>query len=129
MENLVTKRLKFLEETLEYYKTHTRAIKSRNKENGSTICTYIPTEGNEGCAIGRHLSDVLKSHLNEANNPVSYNSVFDVLPDSLKELGQPFLIHVQTLHDTNDYWENTPDANLLNTKGNSYYSHIKKQYC
>lgn len=104
----------FLIDTLEYYSVDP----TRRCATIDGKCYYSPkntiTTG-DGCAIGRHLPDMLKESLDVAShgNPITVYSLFtnvdhshflkDV-PDILKSLDVEFLFRIQVLHDYNSNW-------------------------
>lgn len=97
-----TKQLALLEETVNHYNSKNRAA--------NTSCVYSPIpDVSEGCAIGRKIKDKqlcadLDAH-KHGGYGVSNQSVFNVLPDELKELGMNFLHDLQRLHDEPAYWD------------------------
>lgn len=114
-------KLKFLNDTIEYYKTNTRGIKKISES--TVICSY-----ENGCAIGRHLDVELSKLLDkESNTSISISNVFRQLPDELKNYGKDFLLSVQELHDFNTNWIlNKEGGNDLTEVGKERYENILK---
>ncbi len=88
--------LEFAQDMINYY--------WGNKErlcNMKGTCSYTPiSDKTEGCAIGRHLNKKLQILLdNQSFTGVSNKHIFDKLPKWMKNLGKPFLIKCQDLHD------------------------------
>lgn len=84
---------------------------NRNSKNRSTniggSCIY---SGEIGCGVGRLIEDKdLCARLdNDVASGVCLTSVFEQLPENVRELGQEFLRDLQRLHDLEYHW---------NTKG------------
>jgi hypothetical protein len=86
--------------TIRYYHTDGNPRGVRN--NG---CSYITLDGH-CCAIGRELS-VNKAHIfEELNGRITQDYLFSKLPIRLQRLGSDYLGHIQSLHDTFQYWKN-----------------------
>jgi hypothetical protein len=98
METELQKRQKeVVLDALKHYNLHNRGIR-----NG--YCSY-----GAGCAVGRRLNQELADKLDllpGAPYNVSCFEVFELLPESEKELGAHFLLSLQTLHDDAMYWDN-----------------------
>ena len=113
------KRLKFLNETIEFYNLANRAMGS---DGG---CCYSPIGNSPGCAIGRHLiKDLSRSLDDHLEKSVGYDHIFDRLPDELKELGKYFLTDIQNLHDREINW----DENGLSAIGVKKVRDLKMLY-
>lgn len=98
---LQQKQLAFLEDTIKHYNLNNRS------SNDGGQCTYLPFHDKTlGCAIGRHIEDKeLCKKLDSLRCPgVSSVDTFDLLPDNLKELSRLFLVHIQSLHDGFENW-------------------------
>lgn len=93
MKTIKQKQLAFLKEMISFYNDNNRGLDACGN------CSYLG-----GCAIGRHIADKeLCGKLDGlAANTVS--SVFEEIPDNLKELGKTFLTRIQRLHDTEINW-------------------------
>jgi hypothetical protein len=114
-------RLKVLNDTAKYYNSS-----KRNLATNETTCKYYPQHKNtEGCAIGRLISKKLAKALDLRNFSVNVDSVFRLLPTKLKKLGQPFLSDLQSLHDSESYW----DDKGLTDLGKEKVKHMKVVYC
>lgn len=120
------KRLALLEETAAHYN-------SDNRCESGTSCVYSPTtvglEGKtEGCAIGRKLPkelaikfDEISKNNDDMGGVISHHSLFDLLPNELKDLGADFLTDLQQLHDLTWNW----DATGLSSSGLEDVNNIK----
>lgn len=112
MEALYLKRTKFLEDFLEYYQGHAKT--RRNIYNNRGRWTPIPTS--KGCAISRYLPLELSKFIDSQGlNSVNHDLVFNLLPNEIKELGQDFLLSMQVLHDTDEFW----DGDILSIRGHA----------
>lgn len=102
-QTLEQKRLAVLEDTISYFNLSTR---NTNKHG---TCKYLSKHTKtQGCAIGRLIAD--KELCEELDNlgeivcGVGHDNVFNRLPSNLKELGKPFLLELQLLHDNPYFW-------------------------
>lgn len=131
MKTIEEQRLALLEETVEYYRTHNRATVLKADGTSGVLCSYVATEGNEGCAIGRKISPELRAKLQEKNNTIDDDNTFLALPSELQELGRSFLTALQSLHDGGELWHKKlgENGNELSEKGNARYNQIKINYC
>jgi hypothetical protein len=116
MKTLKEKQLEFLEETINHFNSENRGY---NEYKG--MCTY-----SDGCAIGRKLSKELCKTLDkcEGITGVSCKSIFNELPQELRELKQDFLEHIQSLHDHGPYWNKLGLSDI----GKNKVNYIKKQF-
>lgn len=98
----------FLLDALEYYCQDPEKRRCTGKHD----CFYAPiTLDTQGCMIGRKLPLELAKRLDglkesDLGTGILNNDVFNLLPNSLKELDQEFLYQCQQLHDMNYYWNN-----------------------
>lgn len=113
------KRLDFLNEMISYYSEDT----SRRSISEESFCRYRTDDG-KMCAIGRHIA---KSKYSEKIEDLTVNSyqVFCLLPKRVKILGKHFLNHVQSLHDTDKFW----DKKGVTEVGYLRINLIKELYC
>lgn len=113
------KRLDFLNETVSYYSEDI----SRRSISNSFSCEYLTDDG-KMCAIGRHIP---KNKYNKSIENLTVNSdeVFSLLPKRIKNLGQFFLCHIQTLHDSDECW----DENGITETGYEKINNIKLEFC
>ncbi len=122
MEDIKQKRLAFLDDTAGFYNSNNRCVTDAGG------CRYY-LKGKSGCAIGRHIEDKKLCQEFDSNfefmTGVSDESIFEKLPDDLKELGVGFLAQIQILHDIRSNW----DENGLSEMGNQKYESIKNEYC
>lgn len=104
MEDLKTERLKFLQETIEFFNLTNRCV---GPDNGNNGCLYFK-EGTEGCAIGRKIEDKELCKIFDAypNGAPVGGKVFALLPLELQKYGPDFLDHIQNLHDDERNWDN-----------------------
>lgn len=118
--NIIARRREILEDTIQHFNSNNRSVVNNNRR-----CLY---SGN-GCAIGRLIKDkelcLTLDDLNGGWSDTSVVSVWPLLPDELKELGQKFLVSLQTLHDIEEYW----DINGLSVSGHLKHLDIAKHYC
>lgn len=118
METLKDKQLKVLNDTANYFNLNNRSVIEVGR------CKYH-IDGKQGCAIGRLIEDIeLKKELDLLpNTGVNDNTVFNKLPDNIKELGQPFLTDLQRLHDNVNNW----DEKGLSVGGYWWFTKIKNE--
>ncbi len=117
---LKDKQLKVLNDTIKAYNVNTLCI----HETGG--CKYY-IEGKQGCAVGRLIDDIeLRKKLdrNHEGGETDVSSVFELLPDNVKELGVEFLTDLQALHDTKALW----DDKGLNVHGKDRVGQIKRNH-
>lgn len=114
----------FLNATIEYYGKDPSKFRCLDDYLG---CRYRPIENTEtkGCAIGRYLNCDTQISLDAigAIDDVYLDSKENLLPEWMRDLGENFLMDVQTLHDTNAYWNDSG----LSSKGKDWANHIKKR--
>lgn len=115
-------REQFLLDTIKYYSEDTsRRCVSEGK------CTYSPetlNKNSEGCAIGRWLDEELQLELDALGIvPVQNEKVFDKLPKWMQGMGIYFLQHVQDLHDSSIYWDESGLSQLGKNKVNEMIEH------
>lgn len=124
MKTIEQKRMELLQETADHYNRHNRC-------SANNSCCYSPKtiglEGiSEGCAIGRKISKKLAKKLDSLDySTVDDSTVFDRLPQKLRELGTEFLQALQSLHDYDGYW----DESGLSEYGRKEVENIKNMYC
>jgi hypothetical protein len=109
------------ERRLEILKWEKENRTSQNRAIKDSSCLY---SGEIGCGVGRLIEDKdlcarLDSFDGEAG--VGNHSVFEQLPENVKELGQGFLMDLQKLHDFGHYW--TPNG--LSDDGNDFMAELK----
>lgn len=115
---LKEKQLVFLNDTVGFYNSSNRCVNEVGR------CKYAPTsDKTPGCAIGRHLPSKLQNEFDNLDFS-GVSVVFDLLPEKLKELGEPFLISIQALHDRAIYW----NEDGLSDFGLHEYNEIKAFY-
>ena len=97
MKTINERRLEILE-----WEKNNRNLNNRSEDGG--ICKY---SGPIGCAVGRLIDDkeLCEKLDNSKDGNTGVRSVFDQLPDSVKELGEDFLARLQYLHDNECYWD------------------------
>jgi len=112
MEALYLKRTKFLEDFLEYYQGFASTRRNKYKSRGR----WTPIATSKGCAISRYLPLELSKFIDKQGlTSVHNDTIFNLLPAELKELGQDFLLSMQSLHDTDEFW----DGDILSLKGHA----------
>lgn len=126
-EELLRKsRFDYLNEVVSTFNYNNIAI---NPTDGA--CQYSPVYNvdgsikSPGCAIGYKIPLELANKLDRIsketkNGSVNNHSIFNKLPDSLKELGRLFLLDIQCLHDNDCNWNDTG----LSKKGIEKYNSI-----
>jgi hypothetical protein len=103
-----------LDETVEYYKTHPRALDhDRN-------CQYF-TEG-KMCAVGRCLHNPeIFGDMNITAHDLFVEQGMSILRPEYRGLSNTeFWTHLQELHDRHHYWE----GNSLTEAGEDFYKYI-----
>ncbi len=117
-------RLALLKETAAHFNSNNLSINS-NKDIGSS-CLYSGV----GCAIGRLIEDKelckkLDAFHTSGTTAVCRKEIFELIPESLQELGAEFLRELQYLHDEACNW--TPTG--LSTCGIKKFDEIKVWHC
>lgn len=105
-KTLEQKRLDFLNDTVSYYSADTsrRCFRVITGNTGYTFNRCMYRYNGKTCAIGRHIADD-QYHPTIEGCSVKQQTVFNLLPLNVQELGEHFLIDIQTLHDIDSYWE------------------------
>lgn len=116
MKTIEQSRLEFLEDVAAHYNSNNRAIL-----NGD--CVYQKTAKSEGCVIGRACPIEIQRILPSSKN-VKQDSVWQKLPEELRELGKDFLHQCQCLHDNSCYW----NEEGLSDEGKQEVERIKREY-
>lgn len=112
--NFSQTRQELLNNTVTYYSEDPVGRRALTATGG---CAYL-TKCGKMCAIGREL--LKPSSL--SNIAISDN--IDYIPKRLQKMGEWFLDSIQTLHDTNSYW----DTNGLTNQGKEHVAFICKEY-
>jgi hypothetical protein len=92
LTQLQQRQINFLDSTVLWFSQNPRGM----ADDGQ--CRY-----SEGCAIGRFLEKPEAERFDELTKN-SVSSIFEELPNQLKDLGIAFLQDVQTLHDGETSW-------------------------
>lgn len=95
--SLKKQQLKFIESELGYY----IADPSKRSSNGN-YCFY--RNGSNTCVIGKQIPKEKYTDSLEDGYSVSANEIFSLLPESVQQLGIPFLQACQGIHDNEDNW-------------------------
>ena len=127
MTTIEDRRLNFLNEKLGYF-IEDPSRRAYNQKTES--CMYWDKSTGNKCLIGM---EIPKEKYNEAyegksltfENSLRKNSVFDLLPVEVQELGVYFLKRFQRLHDQDAYW--TEEG--LSNRGIGKLNFIKEKYC
>lgn len=114
-----------LDETIEYYKTHPRAM----NENGT--CQYLTNEGNM-CAIGRCLTkkgfqdvNIIDNKGYVVNGSLNLKTLRPLLKSKYKKI--TFWEDLQYLHDRDLLWSpNETGGNDLSSVGLGYVEQLKQ---
>jgi hypothetical protein len=120
MKTIKERRLEILKWEKENRTSKNRAIEFFS--NGT--CLY---SGEIGCGVGRLIEDKdLCARLDSLRGGagVCNHSVFEQLPENVKELGRDFLMNLQKLHDDGHYW--TPDG--LSDDGNDFITVLEEKW-
>lgn len=128
MKTIKEKRTAVLQDTIQYYTQDPIGRRCKNSEE----CCYSPKTvdkeaTSEGCAVGRLLPTELQEFLDEeyTGHTISYNPLFEILPQEIQDLGQLFLGRLQYLHDSDEYW----DSQGLTEEGKEYLRQIEENFC
>ena len=128
METIKERRTAVLQDTIQYYTQDPTGRRCKDRE----VCRYSPKTidkeaTSEGCAVGRLLPTELQELLDRdfEGTGVSNDHLFYALPQDIQDLGQTFLVRLQMLHDSDDYW----DTDGLSEYGRVYVQHIEKNFC
>lgn len=122
-------KVKLLNDTVKYFKTHKRSVGKKRKEDSYESCFYAGRNGAKGCAIGRLIADKkLCREFDRGEWPgVDNGYIFNSLPQKLQSYGQLFLAEVQNLHDTDDNWKvNDKGGNDLSERGKDFMKDKKE---
>ena len=128
-KTIYEKRLEFLDETIKFYSEDITRRSVILDKDGDEMCCYrtFDADGNvkSKCAIGRVIPD--EAYVSSIESlSVNTNSVLNILPKEIKDLGVSFLGEVQTLHDTPHYWNM---GGGLTGYGHNWYNYIFDMYC
>lgn len=123
IKSLKEKQLDFLNETIAFYNSNNRGV---GEPGVNKSCVYSATATSPGCAIGRHIDPDLAKSLDESptGSGIVNDPVFNKMPEKLKELTQPFLCQMQSLHDEENFW----NENGLSKLGEERVKDIKKTF-
>lgn len=113
--SLKKQQLKFIETELGHY----IADPSRRSTNGS-YCFYKHANGNK-CVIGKQIPENKYTDWLE-DYSVGATEIFSLLPESVQQLGIPFLQECQYIHDNEDNWADTG----LSEEGKLAVDNLKK---
>jgi hypothetical protein len=93
---------------LEFIKTelgHYIADPSKRSSYGN-YCFYKNANGNK-CVIGKQIPNEKYTDKLEDGYSVDSPEIFSLLPESIQQLGKPFLQECQYIHDNEDNWTDT----------------------
>ncbi len=113
-------KLKFLEDTLDYYAEDTsrRAWIEDKTTHSGYRCMYRTPDG-RACALGRHIPDDAYKESIE-RRPLEEIIILQIFPESLVVFGEFFLQKIQQFHDNHKFW----NANGLTDEGSSKYKEL-----
>lgn len=119
-------KLEIIDETIEYYRTHKRAVRI----NG--YCEYWTTDGRT-CAVGRCCQDPPGIHLiaqSRDDTGVS-DTWFDdeLLKPEYRGHSVLFWTDLQRLHDVGEFWAETETGHELTERGHHYVQLMKEAAC
>lgn len=120
MNELQQKQLALLNETLAHYNSTNRSVGAVQQE-----CKYYSND-TTGCAIGRLIEDkeLCKKLDNLVHSSVNDSEVWKLLPESVKQYEQSFLDSLQSLHDTDVFWNEFG----VTSKGESMVNAMKEKF-
>lgn len=112
-------RSKVLATTAAHFNKNNRSIRN---PGGEEVCLYYKN-ARVGCAVGRLIKNkaLCKKLDKQRATAVSFLSVFNMLPNYVKKLGQDFLSDLQYFHDYSYYW----DEKGLTSEGKTKLKAIK----
>lgn len=126
LQELKQKRKEFLEDTWKYYAEDVsrRAIEDSpySKLSPGTSCKYKTKDGKK-CAIGRYIPDE-KYNLAIEGFGICHENMKGIITQEIINLGIPFLVKIQLLHDCDDNWN---DYGLSGT-GESMVGQIEEEF-
>ena len=100
--SLKKQQLKFIETELGYY----IADPSKRSSDG-TYCLYRNAFNGNKCVIGKQIPNEKYTDRLEDGYSVGSPEIFSLLPESIQQLGKPFLQECQYIHDNEDNWTDT----------------------
>lgn len=120
MEDLNDKRLRILEDTIEYYKN--KGMRCTDDNSCRYSSKTVNKEG-EGCAVGRLLTPEQRYEIDGVCLHGSHSSSIsdlmrnvylpkELLSDEIYELGEDFLSELQLLHDSESNWDDRDSVSL-----------------
>lgn len=115
-------RQELLDNTIKRY-AQTPKKRATNYHGG---CDYLTKDGRR-CAIGAELTELQAKKLEQKGGEIGeygITSLFEYIPKRLKIMGLNFLLDIQGLHDTHEYW----DSEGLTEEGQSRINYIKEYY-
>lgn len=118
IKDISERRKVFAEDLVNFYN-----LKNRSFSKLEHACRYAPAHSQSpGCAIGRCLPVKLGRRLDKVSSGSSIYSIMTYtklpLPTWLTEMGSPFLVACQILHDDAEHWDETG----LSESGKQYYT-------
>ncbi len=121
MEKLT--KIQIIDETVEYYKTHDRAIDDNLK------CCYL-SDDNRMCAHSRCLTDEARATLLQefSNNATAYVVIGEFGDECHKEEyrghDEEFWQRIQSIHDSHSYWS----GKTFTPAGEKFVNSLKEDY-
>jgi hypothetical protein len=114
MKTIKERRLEILK-----WEKNNRTSLNRAITSGGT-CIY---SGEIGCGVGRLIED--KDLCAKLDSFGGLPSVFEQLPENVRELGQEFLMDLQKLHDYDQHWT----GNGLSNAGENFMNELEAIWC
>lgn len=102
-DSLQQRQLKFLKEMIAYY---SEDVNRRATNETTGACYYLDKNTGNKCAIGRYIINENSLEFS-GNYKKLINSYPNCIPENIKSLGDEFLSHIQHLHDSNFYWDDS----------------------
>lgn len=90
-------RQELLQSTVDFYNSTNRGT------NKMGNCVYITDDGKR-CAIGREVNKNTAQKLQDKNDYLESETMLDLLPKRLLDLGKVFLRNIQSIHDNQLNW-------------------------
>jgi len=120
-----------IDETVEYYRTHSRALCSSNR------CVYITSDGLV-CAHSRCLTEDVRNQMDVDSPYGSAKELIeefndgdlgdDIHQEQYRGHSMHFWIDIQGLHDNKGNWVKTEKGNDLTIQGNQVVAKLKEIY-
>lgn len=118
------RRRAFLDDGVAYYSVDPKTRRAVRPVSGADICQYSPTATSEGCIIGRYAPE---THGYCCGVAAIFSRDDGPLPRWMRDMGLPFLVLCQELHDKPGHWNMRSGG--LSVLGKKRYAKIVKEFC